>query len=381
MPRAGWRAGAVAVLLAGIPAADGLGRAQSAPDATDVIDVTLIGAGADGSAVVDTLREILGRLGLSVAAHVQSAPGSPGTPLARVVVEIDFSSPGDVVLSVHSDASHAPAHRRIARDAAAPIIREEVADAVSSMVEAQLVSDAARDAAAPPNEPPPEPPVAAPPPPPAEPPGEPATEAAAPAVTNHRWIAVDVTTFAGAGPFAGNVGVVGRLRGGLALASRRGLRPSLTIMGEGLLPFYTQNVEGVTAHTDVESFRAIAAIEILRADSWLAIDVGAGFGFDILSVDPNSVPASAPTSTVWDPVVSAIVTANFALTPGVMFTVAIAGDADLESRSYLVKVIAPGSTRPAMDPLLSPWVVRPAAFAGFTITAFGDGRFASREVR
>jgi hypothetical protein len=385
MSAAGWRAGIAAVLLAGVlPVRDA--RAQSAAHPQGDVDVTLIGAVADADGLVDTIRELVGRLGLTLTPHVAKTAADVGpAPSARVIVEVDFTPPGEIAMSARSGAEHPPARRRIARDGSPAVIREEVADAVSSMVESQLMADETRKAVAAqnptPETPPPPPPPETPPPPP-PPTREQASEAPVPTRGSPRWFAVDLTTFAGAGPFAGNVGIVGRIGGGVVLASRRGLRPSLTLSGAGLLPFNTPSTENVTARGEIESFRAIAAIEVLRSYSWFALDVGAGLGLDLLSINPAALaPAVLSPATSTDFIACAEVAANFALTPEVMLTIAALGDGDLTSHSYQVKTSA-GVTSPATtDALLTPWPVRPAAFAGFTFTTFGDGRFASRDPR
>jgi len=374
MSRAGGRAGAVAVLLASLLPAWGA-YAQSAP-AHDDVDVTLIGGG-DVDSLLDTIRELVGRLGLTLTPHVaKTAADVAPAPSARVVVEIDFTAPGEIVLSVRSDAAHAAGRRRIARDGSASVVREEVADAVRSMVEAQLMSGEAPDTGPAPSETA-EPPPAPPPPPPTR---EQAPEAPPPVPQAARTFAIDLTTFAGVGPFAGNVSVLGRLGGGIVLASRRGLRPSLALTGEGSLPFES-SADAVVAHTTIESARAVAAIEILRSSSWLAIDVGVGFGFDLVSVDSTSNLANANTyaPTKADAMVGASISANLALTPGVVLTLTALGDVDLASHRYVVEIgTAPGS---AQDQLFAPWAVRPAAVLGFTFTTFGEGRFASRDPR
>jgi hypothetical protein len=369
----------MAVLLTGV-LASARARAQPASQGADV-DVTLIAAGPDADGLVATIRELVERLGLTLTPHLaRTAADVAPAPAARVIVEVDFTPVGEIVVSARSDAEHAPARRRIARDGSAAVVREEVADTVSSMVESQLVSDEARRAAAAAatdTAPPPPEPVLPPPPPQRE-----AAEAPSPSRTAARWFAVDLTTFAGAGAFAGNLGLVGRIGGGVVLASRRGLRPSLTVTGAGLLPFDTSAAD-VTMHADVESFRAIAAIELLRSYSWFALDVGAGSGFDVLSVNPVTFPSAgtpSPPTTRADVVLCAEVAANFALTPEVMLTIAAMGDGDLTSRRYQVATGA-GTPTGTTDSLLAPWVVRPTAFAGFTFTTFGDGRFASRDPR
>jgi len=90
MSRAGGRAGAVAVLLAGLLPAWGA-HAQSAP-APDDVDVTLIGGG-DVDSLVDTIHELVGRLGLTLTPYIaKTAADVVPAPSARVIVEIDFTA-------------------------------------------------------------------------------------------------------------------------------------------------------------------------------------------------------------------------------------------------------------------------------------------------
>jgi hypothetical protein len=368
----------VAVLLAGLwPAWPA--RAQPAAHDADV-ELTVAGAGAEADPLVDTVRELLGRLTLTLMPHVvATAAEAQGVPSARIVVDLDFTTPGEVAITVRGDATHPAARQRIVRDGSASVVREEVGEAVSSMVAARLLADAKRDAGAPPPAEPQEAPPP-PPPPPAPPLAPPRAETVPTPPPRDRPFAVDLTTFAGVGPLAGNVGIAGRLGGGVVFASRRGLHPSLLVEGAGLLPFGS-SIDGVTVHTTIESFRAIGSLQVVRSYSWLAIDVGAGFGFDVLSVDPttNLTAASTNPTTYTDPVACAVVAANFALTPGVVLTIAVAGDVDLTPRNYVVAQGPESATATTGDSVFAPWPVRPTAFAGFTFTAFGDGRFASRE--
>ncbi len=377
----------LAALLAGFLLA-GRARAEPGDAAAASVDVTIVGGGSDAEPLMDTIRELLGRLGLTVSGHFQRTDALAGP--ARAHVEIDLGVPGEVVLSVRSDAAHAPVRRTIARDGSGSIVREEVADAVRSAVESQLLSDEQRAAAPAPASPPEVAPPAVTPATPPSPsvtapvPTKESPTAESPAVAprpSSPWFAVDVTTLAGAGPFATNSGIVGRFGGGLSLASRRGLRPSLAVTGQALLPFDATS-DNVSAHATIESVRVVPSIEALRSYSWFALEVGAGLGVDVLNVYPNptSVPAGSHTvgSLRTDPIACVILVGHFALTPGVVLTLAIAADVDPSARQYLVK----SDTTAVGDPVtsgtvLSPWVVRPMVQAGFTFTAFGEGLFAS----
>src|ERR1700722_5674451 len=100
MSAAGWRAGVAAALLAALlPARPAV--AQTAARPPDLVDVTLIGAGSDADELLDSLRELIGRPGLTPTPHLAKSAGDVApAPLARILVEIDFTPPGEIAMSV-----------------------------------------------------------------------------------------------------------------------------------------------------------------------------------------------------------------------------------------------------------------------------------------
>ena len=379
-------------------------RAQPVPPAGDapvagapVVELVVVGGGREASALLDTMRDLLGRVGLVLEAHAVATPAAAasiprGSAVARV--EVDLRSPGEAGIVIEG-RRQAPKQRTVRRDPSPSIAREEVAQAIQSGVEAQLFADPeghkatapevdgadatppAPTAVTPPVDTPPAP-VASAPPSPGLPPDAPlpalpvAREAPAPSSRMPPSYGVDVSTLAGGGWFASGSGPVAALEGDVTLAGRRGWRPSLSLSGRAVLPF-GGSVDSVTDHTSAFAVRALAGVEVVRA-SWITLVGGAGGGADVLWASPSS-PVLPPSvlgadTTLADPIVTAFAAAHVRLVPSVVLTVMALGDLDLRPARY---VVDQGS---AVDPLLSPWRVRPTLLAGFTFTALGQPTFA-----
>ena len=259
------------------------GPADSAP--ARAVDVTILSGGEEADPLMDTVRELFGRLGLTVSGHLvanpeqaqDAGPRSPG-----LSVQIDLASRYEALIVVRSDRTEV--RRTISRDASPSIVREEIADAVRSAVESQLLSDEARAA-------PPPAPIAANTPPPLRAP--PVLEAPAPSADD-RWFALDLTTLAGAAYVAPGPAVSARVGGGVVLGSRRGRRPSVAVTASYLLPFPSSLPPNgnVTSSTYMVSFRAVPAIEVLHTSS-IALHVGAGGGMDAITLRAHHAAAGA----------------------------------------------------------------------------------------
>jgi hypothetical protein len=344
------------------------GGSLSTPQAsTRTLDVTLVEAGDDAGLLMDTIRELVGRLGLGVVPHRVSAADAradAGPQPPGLSVWIDLGSRYDVLTVVHNGPTEV--RRTIPRDASPAIVREEIGEAVRSAVESQLLADESPSA-----------------PPPASaldasaapvPPSIVAESLDAQAPPSH-GLAVDVTTVAGAGGIADRSGLVPHVGGGLVVASRRRWRPSVSLTAEYVLPFDTI-LGSVTANASIVSLRAVPAIEVVHG-SWIAVDVGAGGGVDVITVTPSIAPgtpqmltASGDVPTQVDPVLTTRATAYLALAPGVALTVVAGSDLDLALAS--LHYAAPNGD------VFAPWRVRPVVLAGFTFTAAGSGLFAAR---
>jgi hypothetical protein len=359
-----------------------------------VVELIVVGGGHEAFALLDTMRDLLGRVGLGLEAHAVATPAEVasiprGSAVARV--EVDLRSPSEAVIVIEG-RRQAPKERTVRRDPSPSIAREEVAQAVQSGVEAQLFADPEGHPAPPgldagsgadPEPPSPAasaPPVAsAPPPPPSLPPDlpiplplalPPPQEAIAPSRTPSA-LGVDISTLAGGGWFASGSGPVAALGGEVTVAGRRGWRPSLSLSARAVLPFGGSE-DSVTGHASAFAIRALAGVEVVRT-SFVALVGGVGGGADVLWASPSS-PVLPPSvlgadTTRADPMVSAFAAAHVRLVPSVVLTVMALGDLDLAPSRY---VVMQGST---VEPVLSPWRVRPTLLAGFTFTALGQPTF------
>jgi hypothetical protein len=396
--RLAWVAGLVPLLLVGGPA-----RAQSTPsDASGVpagvAQLIVVGGGHGVAELLDTVRDRLDRVGLVIEAHAVATPADAallprGATAARVRVDLRFP---DETLILSEGRQQAPKQRTVRRDPSPNVAREELAEAIESAVESQLFTDPLKPKGAPASDAPAGPDAspspglgaaAAPQVSPAEAPEhrppapielaretahETAREVPGTSATSSS-LGVDVSMVAGGGWFANAAGPVVALGGDVTLASRRGLRPSIALAARSVLPF-DGTADTVTCHASALAIRVLAGIELMRA-SWIALEAGAGGGTDVLWAEPRSgvlAPSVlGPSSTRADPIVSALVAAHVALVTGVSLTVAILGDLDLAPTRY---VVVAGT---AVEPVLSPWTVRPTFLAGLTFTALGQPAFAS----
>jgi hypothetical protein len=353
-----WARGALAQIPHGSGAPDG----SPPPESMRTVSVTIVAGGDDADPLVATIRELLGRLGLNVDPHLVAGPSpvlEPAPAPAGLSVSIDLASRYEAVVIVRS--ARTELRRTVPRDSTPAIVREEIGEAVRLGVEAQLLVDASRSA------PPPPAPVPAPSPV--------IAEAPPPTAAPSRWFALDLTILAGGGLVATDAGFVPRVGGGAVIGSRHRLRPSLTVTAAYVVPFGAAPFSAVTTQASMVSLRAVPAIEILHA-SWVAVNVGAGGGVDVISVDTSlqhdpaaSVQLSAVPNRV-DPIVTALATADAALAPGVAFTLVVGADVDFAAPQYFVN--------PGGGDILTTWRVRPVALAGFTFTAVGNSLFAAR---
>ncbi len=345
-----------------------------APASDRSVEVVLLGSGTDTGALVDTVRELLGRLGLVANVHAVSGDEDAGKiarggSVARIVVDL---RPKDETVLTISGREDVPSRRVVRRDASPSVAREELAHAIQGAIEAQLFVDGDRPPPSAPPYVPPEPHegpsaiVVPPPPPPHD--ATPAKPVVAP------W-GLDLTPFAGAGMFASEAGPVAQLGGEVGFAWRRSrFAPFVGLSGRAVLPFEGE-AAAVSAHASAFSLRLQGGVQLLRA-SWIALGVLGGGGFDVISVEPRSrtLPPNvlSGSTTRVDPILSLGVRVDFPIVSSVALTLLFLGDVDLATRTYVVHA---GSTD---DVALAPWRVRPTILAGFSFTPFGAGAFAPR---
>lgn len=374
--------------VTGLPYAH-VAHAQEAAPAPSrrVVEVLVAGGGGDAAPLEETVRELLSRLTLvmesQTVGHIDPDEGSfrsTARPslLARVGVDLRAKDVA-VVTVVDGRTGDVTLRRTVRRDGPPAVVREELAHVVQAAVDPMLLAERDRAAAAPPPPPPPPPPpepVAAPAPAPAPmADAPPPRDAAQPSPESSRSpLALDLSTMAGAGSYASGAGAVARAGGGAALVWRRGVRPSIGVAAHYVFPFEA-GTEVVAARVGVAALRGAAAIEVYGSSSF-ALDVAAGGGLDLLRVEPRSsvlpLDRLGPSTNRVDPIATAAVTGHLAIAPGTAISLMVAADVDLTSRRWVIE----GAQR---EEAFAPSRVRPMAMLGFTFTALGDGRFASRE--
>ena len=144
--RGAWVMALVPLLASGAAPA----RAQPVPPTSDVpaaaapvVELIVVGGGPEAPALLDTMRDLLGRVGLVLEAHAVATPAEvasdspglgPGTGRGRSPL------PGEAVI-VTEGRRQAPKQRTLRRNPSPSIAREELAQAIQSGVEAQLFAD------------------------------------------------------------------------------------------------------------------------------------------------------------------------------------------------------------------------------------------------
>lgn len=352
-----------------------------------VVEVEVAGAGGESAELDDTIRELLGRLTLVTESRIVSSLDvesssfrSTARPSLLARVGIDMRSRDVVqVAVVDGRTGNITMRRSLKREGSPAVIREEIAHVVQAALDPLILAERDRiESASPPPPPPPAPiPVAEAPAPAPAPPTEapPARDVVAtPASSSASSIGLDLSAFAGAGTWASGAGVVPRAGGGVALASRRGLRPAVALSGHYVFPFDTGDPIA-SAHVTAGSIRALGGIEIYGTTSF-ALDVAAGGGVDIVGVEPrtNALPEDrlGASTTRVHPIGSAAVTGHLPLGTEVALSLLVGLDVDLASRQWVVE------TGGGRSDVFAPSRLRPVALLGFTFGAAGEPRFAPR---
>jgi hypothetical protein len=355
-----------------------------------VVEVLVAGGGSDAASLDETVRELLGRLTLvmesQTVGHIDADDPSfrsTARPSLLARVGIDLRSRDVAVITiVDGRTGNVTLRRTVRRDGSPAVAREELAHVVQSAVDPMLLAERDRAAAPPPPPPAPAPaPAATPAPAPApapapSPDAPPLRDAISSTSSSQSPLALDLQTLAGAGSFAAGAGVVARAGGSAALVWRRGPRPSIGVAAQYVFPF-DAGPDVAVAHVGVISVRSMAALEVYGSASF-ALDVGLGGGIDILHVEPRSnvLPADrlgAPASRV-DGIAAAAVTGHLAIGAGTALSLVLATDFDVASRRWVLD--SDGHRTDAFAPSR----LRPLAMIGFTFSALGEPRFASREV-
>ena len=350
------------------------------------------GASSDATSLDDTLRELLGRLTLVMESQSvarldteDASFRSTARPsmLARVGIDLRANDVA-VVTIVDGRTGDVTLERSLRRDGPPPVVREEIAHVVQAAIEPMVLAERDRASGpvpAPPPPPPPPPPETKPPPPEPTPAptliAEPTPrDAVTPPPGARSPLALDIATVAGAGGVAPGAGVVARAGGGATLVYRRSVRPSIGLSAHYVFPFESR----LGGRARARRRRVVprdGGLEVFGSPLF-AVDVGAGGGVDLFSVEPrsNALPSDrlGMSTTRADPVATAAITGHLAIGAGTALSLLLAADVDFASPHWVV--VSDGGVSDAFAPSR----VRPLAMLGFTFTAVGDSRFTAKEL-
>jgi hypothetical protein len=367
------------MLAAPQPAAPLVAPIAGPPDGTQGPGFVQLAVGAndeDASALVETLRELVGRMGLGVqVVRAEASPWSgpdapPVAPSERARIWVDESRPDQVTIVVSSarpGSVSAPLARIVPRGETRAITTEEVGHVIHATLESFLASEG----------PPPESTV-----PKVEPTavvqGPPAVEATPQPVAPSPagGFGLDVAGFATARQWGTNSNADFGGGGAVALSAGQGRwRPGLWISGAYSGAFDSQNTE-VTLQTSATSLRAIPRVEI-AALRVLQVDVGAGAGMDVFHTvprDPGALVMLGSTRTVVDPVLTGQVVARIRVASSARLLVGVDVDYDFARHRYTALDAAGNRTA-----VLEPWALRPSAMIGLCLPLLGAVACGGRE--
>jgi len=397
-----WRVvlGATSFALAASTASQALaqiGEAAALPDRRGVVDLAVAGSDDDVAALVDALRELVGRLGLSLRAVRAAAPpwGQGVAPdsdeRARVFVDERFPDRIEITASaVNGRVASAPVGRSVPRAESPTIVVEQVAHAVHATLESLLSSGApgspGSPGAIPPQPPAPliEPPVVAVAPavpPVASPPAQ-IAQVESPQTRPARrrgGFGMDATAFASARAIASTSPVMGG-GGAVDVTAWRGpWSPSLWVGGSYNAAFGAEE-QGVPLSTAVTSIRAVPSVELLEL-ALLELEIGAGGGVDVFHAVPGEAEANTvpnPATTRFDPIVCGQLVARVRVLSSARILVGVDIDYDFRRHVYTTDYIASGNFIP-VGTVLEPWPVRPSAMIGLCVPLVGGPACAGRE--
>ncbi len=357
---------ALASLASAAPVKASAGDDVGAEHGHGFVDVAVAASPDEASALLDTLRELVARLGLGIRATTGEGPpwtrldAPPDTPGERARVWIDARDAGAVSIDVcalgDGPAAASPIlHRTVPRDGSSAIVVDTVGHVVQATLESALLEPSPHAVPPAPLAPPPPVDVRGPAPP-------------RPAV-RPSGLALDAAAFADGATVARGSGV--ELGGGGALVVSAGpipWRPSLWLSASFQTPFDVRG-PGVTLETSVSSFRGIPSVELLRFRP-LQLDFGAGGGADLFHDTPRNprgpFPANTQSQMHVTPVVAGQLLARLRLGPSARLLVGF--DLDWDPGHHHYTVLDQSGNASAV---LQPSTVRPGALVGICVPLAG----------
>jgi len=355
---------AVAIIASVAPAEARAGDDAGAERGQGFVDVAVAASPDEAAALLDTLRELVARLGLGLRAATGDGPpwtrldSPPDTPGERARVWIDAREADAVSIDVCALGDGAPSpilHRRVPRDGSTAVVVDAVGHVVQATLESALLEPSSRPVLPPP--------LAAPPP------ADNLGIAPPKPAVRRGGLTLDAAAFADGAEVATRSGAA--LGGGGALIVSAGpipWRPSLWISASFQTPFDIPG-PGVTLETTVSSFRAIPSVELLRLRP-VQLDFGAGGGADLFHDTPRNprgpFPAAAQPQTHVTPVMAGQLLARLRLGPSARLLVGL--DLDWDPGQHHYSVLDRFGNASAV---LQPWTVRPGALVGICVPLAG----------
>jgi hypothetical protein len=389
--RAARIAAAIAALSAAVVRAPlaraGTDAPASAPVGKGYVQLDVTARAEDASALADTLRELIARLGLDL----HDGPGAPAAAVgqgerARVTVT-ETTDRADIAISeVRDGRLGAAATRTLPKNESNAIETEQIAHVAYAALESMFATDqqeapASASGSAAASAPAPAPaPAVAPAPTPApprapQPPAEPAPTPASlpdqvpsPAPASGSRPSVAAMVFAAGSGVATSSGAVLGGGGEARLSLGRGFaHPSFWVQGATAATFAEQTAD-VTVETNVTSLRGGADLALVST-GLVGVHAGAGAGADVFHTVPaHGSPGVAlePTVDLVDPIVTARVLGGIRLPGGVRAIAGVDLDVDLAAHRY-VTVLASG----AHAGVYTPWAARPTVLLGVCVPLLG----------
>jgi hypothetical protein len=336
------------------------------------VQLAIAASDDEASAMVETLRELVGRLGLGLRAVRSDAPPwtaptvTPAPRDERARIWIDERTPDHVRVVVSSSregSPSAPVERVVPRGETSTITTEEVAHVVHATLESLLATEGPAPESAAPKAPKTDSPPA---------PASPAAvrdESARPATHPFsRGVGLDLAGFVTGRQWADHAGPIVGGGGAVDLGLGRGRwRPELWVSGAYDSAFASQSPEA-TLQTSVTSIRAVPGVAVspLRV---LQVALGAGAGMDVLHTVPRDPAASVelrPAKTLVDPVITGLVSARIRILSVARLIVGAEVDYDFAAHKYTAR---DASGNPIA--VLEPWLVRPSAMIGLCVPLAG----------
>ena len=358
---------AVAIVASGARAEARAGDASGTERGQGFVDVAVRAPPNEAAALLETLRELVARLGLGVRAttgdgppwtRIDAPPDAPGEH-ARVWIAARGADAVDIdVCALRSGAPPRIFHRTVPRAGSSDVVVDGVGHVVEATLESALL------------EPPPSPLIPSAPPLLAPPPPVDVHDVASrtPPV-RHGGLTLDAAAFADGAMVARRSGV--DLGGGGAVIVSAGpipWRPSLWVGASFQTPFDVPG-PGVTLETSVASFRAVQSVELVRLRP-LQLDVGAGGGADLFHDTPRNprgpFQGSSQAQTHVTPIVSAQLLGRLRLGPGARLLVGLDLDWDPSRRDYPVFDRFGNASA-----VLQTWPIRPSALIGICVPLAG----------